>query len=164
MSLIRFVEESNRIEGMHREVRGYELDAHALLLSSPVLTVELLVAFVREIAAVPLRRTLGQDVRVGNHFPPPGGPDIEPALAGLLEEINDGLLTPYEAHVRYETLHPFMDGNGRSGRAVWAWQMQRDGLDPFALPFLHRFYYQSLDGGRGIRHTAISGATASEDK
>lgn len=45
-------------------------------------------------------------------------------------------------------LHPFMDGNGRTGRAVWAWAMQRDGQDPFALSFLHRFYYQTLEYSR----------------
>jgi hypothetical protein len=33
------------------------------------------------------------------------------------------------------------------GRAiwVWAWQMQKMGRDPFALPLLHRFYYQTLE-------------------
>jgi len=41
-----------------------------------------------------------------------------------------------------------MDGNGRTGRAIWAWQMQRLGRDPFALPFLHRFYYQTLEAIR----------------
>jgi len=41
-----------------------------------------------------------------------------------------------------------MDGNGRSGRAIWAWQMLGDEQDPFAIPFLHRFYYQTLDASR----------------
>ena len=48
----------------------------------------------------------------------------------------------------YEMLHPFMDGNGRSGRALWAWMMLRLGQDPFALLFLHRFYYQTLENSR----------------
>jgi Fic family protein len=37
-----------------------------------------------------------------------------------------------------------MDGNGRSGRAIWLWQMLRqEGGAP--LGFLHHFYYQTLE-------------------
>jgi Fic family protein len=56
--------------------------------------------------------------------------------------------SPYQQHHQYESLHPFTDGNGRSGRTIWAWHMMRVGRDPFALPFLHRFYYQALEAGR----------------
>jgi hypothetical protein len=112
------------------------------------MTVGALEEFVEVVAARPLRRAVGQDVRVGNHRPPRGGPSIEGHLEDLLSAVNGGRVSPYEAHRRYETLHPFLDGNGRSGRALWAWQMLRDGLDPFALPFLHRWYYQSLDAAR----------------
>ena len=48
-----------------------------------------------------------------------------------------------ETHVRYELLHPFLDGNGRSGRALWLWLM---GQAP--LGFLHTFYYQTLSAAR----------------
>lgn len=87
------------------------------------------------------------DVRVGNHIAPRGGPDIQVRFDSLIEQINCGLLTAYEAHLAYETLHPFMDGNGRSGRAVWLWHMLRDGRDTGALyrGFLHTFYYQTLN-------------------
>ena len=59
----------------------------------------------------------------------------------MLEEMSE--TDPWVFHVQYERLHPFTDGNGRSGRALWAWQMmrRREGL---ALGFLHRFYYQTL--------------------
>jgi hypothetical protein len=49
---------------------------------------------------------------------------------------------PLEAHVRYETLHPFTDGNGRTGRALWYWMMV--GSSRADLGFLHAFYYQTL--------------------
>ena len=46
---------------------------------------------------------------------------------------------------RYETLHPFMDGNGRSGRILWAWQMIEHNIAPgLSLGFLHAYYYQTL--------------------
>ena len=59
----------------------------------------------------------------------------------------DGQASPYDVHCEYEDLHPFMDGNGRTGRALLAWMMiRRKGWEStFALPFLHRWYYQSLD-------------------
>ena len=40
--------------------------------------------------------------------------------------------------------HPFTDGNGRSGRALWLWQMNNHA--PFG--FLHTFYYQTLENSR----------------
>lgn len=144
-----FVAESNRIEGITRPPLQAELDAHRTLWGLAAVEVVDLEQFVEFVApGARLRRHPGRDVRVGNHRPLPGGPQIERALARLLAAIQDGDLTPYEAHCRYEALHPFMDGNGRSGRALWAWHMQRVGLDPFALPFLHRWYYQSLDAWR----------------
>jgi len=45
----------------------------------------------------------------------------------------------FEVHLDYEHLHPFTDGNGRSARMLWAWQMRE-----FPLGFLHTFYYQAL--------------------
>jgi hypothetical protein len=77
---------------------------------------------------------------VGRHLPPRGGPEIRNHLLDLL--LNDDL-SAYEQHVAYEVLHPFTDGNGRSGRALWAWRV-RD----FPLGFLHTFYYQTLDSSR----------------
>ena len=38
-----------------------------------------------------------------------------------------------------------MDGNGRSGRILWAWQMIEHNINPgLSLGFLHTFYYQAL--------------------
>jgi hypothetical protein len=147
--LLRFVRESNAIEGILRPPTRTELDAHAAFLPLRTVTVADVESFVAHVADRPLRRERGQDVHVGSHRPPPGGEAIERQLSAILADAHTGHVTPYEVHVAYETLHPFMDGNGRSGRVLWAWQMLRDGQDPFALAFLHRFYYQALDGERG---------------
>ncbi len=139
--LFNFVAESNRIEGIVRGPLSTELDATAQFLKPNRLTVtrvQMLVSILQPGAL--LRSRTGRDVRIGRHFPPPGGPAIKVMLTDLLSQINNGELSPYEAHQLYEALHPFMDGNGRSGRAIWLWMMK--GNAP--LGFLHTWYYQSL--------------------
>jgi hypothetical protein len=88
-----------------------------------------------------LRDRAGLDVRVGNHFPPPGGADIPYKLAGIIAQAK-ALRHPYDTHRAYESLHPFTDGNGRSGRALWLHMM--GGVHHAPLGFLHHWYYQSL--------------------
>lgn len=150
--LEQFVTESNRIEGMH-EVLPREIKAHETFLALEHPDVRDLEAFVWTINPPPLphelRRNEGMNVRVGNHIAPAGGPEIYRALVRLLMDATFKAQHPYKIHCRYETLHPFMDGNGRSGRVLWAWQMLRQyGDNALALGFLHRFYYQTLEHSR----------------
>lgn len=147
-SLEDFVRESNRIEGIHRKPTQLEMDAHAALLVMRDMNVGTLESFVGIVAGKPLRRSPGMNVRVGSHIAPPGGPEIETALAHICGTIQQGEHEHhcYAVHQQYETLHPFMDGNGRSGRALWLWMM--GGLDRAPLGFLHHWYYQSLSTSR----------------
>jgi hypothetical protein len=156
VSLRDFVTESNRIEGIDRAPTETELNATRAFLTLPRIGVGHLEQLVSRIAQASLRDQPGMEVRVGSHLPPRGGQHIRSELTALLTAVADNRIDPYRAHLGYEGLHPFMDGNGRSGRALWAWQMQRDGLDPFALPFLHRFYYQALDASSPRSGTATS--------
>lgn len=148
IQLAVFIDESNRIEGIYRDPTEDERIAWAAFMVLDTIRLADIEGFVREIAKAPLRCKPGMDVRVGNHRPIPGGPPVEAALETILRNANEGTTDPYRTHIAYERIHPFMDGNGRSGRALWAWQMKRAGQDPFALPFLHRWYYQSLDASR----------------
>lgn len=148
-SLVAFVRDSNAIENIHRDPIDREISAHETFLGLPEVKVSDLEWFVDAVAGASLRTLPGMNVVVGPHRPPPGGPKIEAELSELLGSMVDpGLDTPWEIHVQYESLHPFMDGNGRSGRVLWAWQMLREGRDPFVLPFLQRAYYDALDWGR----------------
>lgn len=150
MSLFVFVEESNRIEGITRQPTEAEVEAHETILWKPELELTQIDWFVDVCTEGrgKLRDREGLNVVVGPHRPPSGGPAIKRELEFLLTEINQGKHTPWEAHVLYETLHPFTDGNGRSGRVIWAWMMERERQNPFLRPFLHTAYYQALEHTR----------------
>lgn len=145
-----FVTESNRIEGILRPPTDDEYLAHAQLLVIDRLGIADLATFVWRIQPSARLRLNGECVTVGSHVPPAGGPAIGYKLDDLLYRVNEGEVSPWHAHVEYETLHPFTDGNGRSGRALWAWQMfnQAHNKRWMELGFLHLFYYQTLSNRR----------------
>lgn len=144
--LKKFIVESNAIEGIFDEVGAVMIRIYQNFLDYPAMTVTALSAFVRAIEPRNgrLRDKVGMDVRVGRHIAPPGSPDIPAILDSHLRFINN--TTPYKNHLYYENLHPYMDGNGRSGRALWLRQAYH--LNNKRMPrrgFLHQFYYDTLD-------------------
>lgn len=71
-------------------------------------------------------------------FVPPPPEFVEPALQDLLRFINRGDLPPALqaaiTHAQFETIHPFLDGNGRVGRILIHVILRRRGVTPRYVP------------------------------
>lgn len=146
ISAINFIKESNKIEGINRELLQEEIAEFNRFMGLEKVQVSDLQKFVEvyQPGAV-LRDKDGLDVGVGGYSPPVGSKYIKDALANLLEDAEKSITaSAYKIHNEFETLHPFMDCNGRAGRMLWMWQM---GYAP--LGFLHTFYYQALNNYSG---------------
>lgn len=131
---------------------------------------------IREIHGVLLRRGRGSDkdpgefrrsqnwiggTRPGNaHFVPPPPTEV-PGAMGALEKFlhrddrQSLLIRAGMAHVQFETIHPFLDGNGRVGRLLVTLWLCADGMLREPLLYLslylkqHRArYYELLDAVR----------------
>ena len=150
LELYAFVLESNRIEGIRRDPLATEIQAHRAFLSETpsVTTLSRFVSVVQPDAI--LRDKEGLNVIVGNYRPPSGGADIRATLGRMLRHLHD----PYLIHQAYEALHPFTDGNGRSGRVLWLYMMGGPAKVP--LGFLHSWYYQSLRHHSGRHQVRIT--------
>lgn len=94
-------------------------------------------------------RTMG--VRVGS-YTPPAPADVSGLMFELLEWWNEksGELSPVLSsailHYRFEAIHPFADGNGRTGRALALWELYRRGFDTHHIFSVDEYYWEDRPG------------------
>lgn len=86
-------------------------------------------------------------VRVGHHLPPPPQ-DVSGLMFELLSWWNQEavkmspVLSSAIVHYRFEAIHPFADGNGRTGRALALWELYRRGFDTHHIFSVDEFYWE----------------------
>ena len=82
------------------------------------------------------------NVRVGGRRCLPCGKSVVRYFESIINTLDKR--SAYSNHFDFERFHPFTDGNGRTGRAIWLWQMVNQHDYDLSLGFLHKWYYQSL--------------------
>lgn len=83
-------------------------------------------------------------------YVPPEAADIPGLMKELVtwvRKVSDDLPIPVIAgvtHYQFETIHPFFDGNGRTGRMLTTWILYKAGYDLGKFYALEEFYAQDL--------------------
>jgi Fic family protein len=94
-------------------------------------------------------------------YVPPPWEEVEPAMSALERFLHDDpapspvLVKAALAHVQFETVHPFLDGNGRVGRLLMTLLLVEQGVLRRPLLYLSLYlkrnrdaYYENLQGVR----------------
>ncbi|MDG1945436.1 MAG: Fic family protein, partial [Halioglobus sp.] len=114
-----------------------------------------------------LRKLPGTDLKNQStgevvYTPPQNAAEVERLMNNLIEYINadelsslDPLLKMAVIHYQFESIHPFYDGNGRTGRILNILYLVAKGLLDLPILYLSRFiienkptYYETLQGVR----------------
>jgi len=116
-----------------------ELDRETILLLH-----KMLISNIRDDVAGRFR-DLNEWVRVGSHVGSPPA-DIEGKVtAALMQYYADPtesiVLRVARFHLEFETIHPFVDGNGRIGRVLVNYLLIREGYVPINIAFVDRSKY-----------------------
>lgn len=100
----------------------------------------------------------------GAEFVPPPPEEVDRLLRDLCAAINDTSFSPLVqaalVHAQFETIHPFADGNGRTGRALVHVVLRRRGLAPRFLPPISVIFASARDryiaGLTSFRGTSVA--------
>ena len=94
--------------------------------------------------------------------------DVHREMQALLKEYNGKKQKSFEdiidLHQRFESIHPFQDGNGRVGRLVMFKECLANGYVPFIITEeLKMFYYRGLREWNNLRGYLLDTCLAAQD-
>ena len=90
-------------------------------------------------------------VKIMGAYPTPPEPVVVPEqMEKLVKEFSKKKLHPIESaalfHLKFEGIHPFVDGNGRTGRLILNLFLMQNGYPPINVKFADRKrYYEAFD-------------------
>lgn len=95
----------------------------------------------------------------GANFVPPAPSQVPMQMMYFLDNYNHSTYDPIEKaarfHIEFEHIHPFEDGNGRTGRLLINYEMLRNELPPIVIPAEERSRYFTL-----LQEQDVTGMTA----
>lgn len=102
---------------------------------------------------------------VGSKYVPPPPEELDRLLMDLCKAVNNESLPPVVqaaiVHAQFETVHPFLDGNGRTGRALIHVVWRRRGLTTAYVPPISLEFARDKDsyiaGLIGFRNGNVNG-------
>lgn len=170
--------ENDYLEGPAKEILHYRealWKGYQRITAEKTLTIDTVVDIYREVKrthdgirpyqaeVVIKKRGWGSLVAETVYTPPRGKGVVEKKMAELLEFLNgdikypiDSLLKMAMAHYQFEAIHPFRDGNGRTGRILCILYLIQKQLLDLPILYLSAFilqnkdeYYRNLNGVTG---------------
>jgi len=153
ISLDRYVTEREIYEAKNLSLVVSYTDTRAkeqeLTLEIILLLHKILISNIRDDIAGRFRKD-DEWVRVGNHIAPDPKEVVkrlEKMLAAYNASSNENIIKRIALlHLTFEHTHPFVDGNGRIGRALNNYLLIREGFVPINIKFIDRkMYYEAFE-------------------
>lgn len=156
-TIMRYIHQSNLIEGYDsRKMDAQSYIAWEYLLTQKKISHSVIcqtqkLITLKQTDMMPHWRGYYRDiaqinVTVGNHVPP-NYQMVPHLMENFILDFNEE--DSKWMHARFEDIHPFVDGNGRTGRMIMWWQQLRRGEELWLIKAKDRMdYYQWLNDTR----------------